>query len=385
MTPRPTRPSAARIAKLARTTLVGAALTAVACTLVPPAAADPEDPPTTVAEAQALVKELKHESAAFDQKYVEAKEKYAKAEKALAAKQKDLKAQRAKLAELKEAVAAIALAQYQSRGIDTTTKLIVSSSPDGLLRDLSLQERMNQRQRTTVQNYQTELANQADLERAAEADKAEMKAASKAMEQARDDAKAKLSEAEQILQRLTEEQRRRIEEQRRREAEEARRRAEAAQQQANSNDSDNGADNDGDSEGSEARTTSASRSEERSEPKAPPASGRAGAAVAAAVAKLGAPYQYGGTGPGYDCSGLTSTSWAAAGVSIGRTTYAQWGNGRPISRGELQPGDLVFYYGLGHVAMYVGNGTVIHAPTYGQSVKYASIDSMPLTGYRRVG
>lgn len=383
--------STGRLSKIARTSIAGAALAAVTLTLSPvgPAAfAEPDEKPETVAEAKSLVQELRQKSAAYDQKYVAAQEKYEKAKKSLASKKRDLAEQQAEVDELRKAVAAIALAQYQSRGVDTTTKLIVSPSPEALLRDLGLQQRMSVRQRTTLQDYQTELANLADLRRSAETDSTAMEKALKEMDEARKESKAKLSEAERILQQLTEEQRRRLEAQRRAEAEQARRAAEAAEQEQQQDQQEQARQDDG-----ERRTTSNSRSNDRkstsekSEPKktSVPVSGRAAAAVASAKSKLGAPYVYGGTGPGYDCSGLTMTSWAAAGVSIGRTTGAQWAGLQPISRGQLKPGDLVFYYsGISHVGMYVGNGTIIHAPNSTTVVKYAPIDMMPVAGYRRV-
>jgi cell wall-associated NlpC family hydrolase len=100
-----------------------------------------------------------------------------------------------------------------------------------------------------------------------------------------------------------------------------------------------------------------------------------GAAVAAAQSQLGVPYGWGAEQPGvaFDCSGLTQWAWARAGVSIPRTTYAQINAGRRVSISQIQPGDLVFYYGTGHVAMYVGGGTVIHAPHTGDVVRYASL------------
>lgn len=107
-------------------------------------------------------------------------------------------------------------------------------------------------------------------------------------------------------------------------------------------------------------------------------------AVEFAKAQLGDPYQFGATGPdSYDCSGLTQAAWAAAGVSIGRDTVAQWNGLAHISRDALQPGDLVFYSGQSHVAMYVGDGQVIHAPTEGDVVKYSGIDMMSIDGYAR--
>ncbi|TDD80622.1 hypothetical protein E1293_20355 [Actinomadura darangshiensis] len=106
-----------------------------------------------------------------------------------------------------------------------------------------------------------------------------------------------------------------------------------------------------------------------------PASGSARAALNFAFAQKGKPYSYGATGPGsYDCSGLTMKAWAAAGVNITRTTNSQYAATKRVSKGDLQPGDLVFFSGLGHVGMYIGNGQMIHAPHTGDVVKISSVD-----------
>lgn len=112
---------------------------------------------------------------------------------------------------------------------------------------------------------------------------------------------------------------------------------------------------------------------------APPSSGRGGAVVAAAQSQLGVPYRWGGTSPGVglDCSGLTQFAYRQAGVSIPRVTYAQMGAGQTVPLSAIQPGDLVFYSGGSHVAIYVGGGQVIHAPQTGDVVKYSSLYMMP--------
>jgi peptidoglycan DL-endopeptidase CwlO len=101
-----------------------------------------------------------------------------------------------------------------------------------------------------------------------------------------------------------------------------------------------------------------------------PTSTQAGKAVAFAYAQLGKPYQWGATGPGsFDCSGLTQAAWAAAGVSIPRTTYEQWAALPHIATSAIQAGDLLYYDGEGHVAMYVGGGYIIDAPQTGMDVQ----------------
>jgi cell wall-associated NlpC family hydrolase len=108
-----------------------------------------------------------------------------------------------------------------------------------------------------------------------------------------------------------------------------------------------------------------------------PASGSARAALNYAYAQKGKPYVYGGTGPGgYDCSGLTMMSWRAAGVSLPRTSQAQYNAGHHVDQSQLQPGDLVFFDGLGHVGMWVGGGDIIHAPHTGAYVEVVPFSSM---------
>lgn len=89
---------------------------------------------------------------------------------------------------------------------------------------------------------------------------------------------------------------------------------------------------------------------------------------------------------GTDCSGFTMLIYREFGVSLARTVSGQMRNGRSVSRKELQKGDLVFYGRAAHVAIYIGNGKVIHESTYGQGVKITGIDQMGMriAGYRRV-
>jgi peptidoglycan DL-endopeptidase CwlO len=101
-----------------------------------------------------------------------------------------------------------------------------------------------------------------------------------------------------------------------------------------------------------------------------PTSSQADKAVAFAYAQLGKPYQWGATGPdSFDCSGLAQAAWAAAGVAIPRDTYEQWAALPHIASSAIQPGDLLYYDGVGHVAIYVGDGYIIDAPQTGMDVE----------------
>jgi peptidoglycan DL-endopeptidase CwlO len=120
--------------------------------------------------------------------------------------------------------------------------------------------------------------------------------------------------------------------------------------------------------------------------KVPNISGKAGVAVKFAYAQVGDSYGFGDAGPSsWDCSGLTMGAWDAAGVSLPHQASQQWSKTARISRGDLKPGDLVFYNGLAHVGIYVGNDQIIDAPTYGKPVDVRSINrGMPIDGYGRV-
>lgn len=120
-------------------------------------------------------------------------------------------------------------------------------------------------------------------------------------------------------------------------------------------------------------------------PKEAPRSG-AKAAVAFARAQLGKLYVWGGTGPnGYDCSGLVMRAWEKAGVKLPRTTWGQVKAGKPTTRDELVPGDLIISNNGGHVQLYVGDGKVIHAPGKGRTVTTAPLPNHSgVVAYRHI-
>ena len=121
-----------------------------------------------------------------------------------------------------------------------------------------------------------------------------------------------------------------------------------------------------------------------SPPAAPPS--QYGGVVGIAMQYLGTPYVWGGSGPGgFDCSGFVAYVYAQVGVSLPHHAASQYGYGMPVSSSDLQPGDLVFFSGLGHVGIYIGGGQFIHAPHTGDVVKISSLaDHGGYVGARRL-
>ncbi len=108
-------------------------------------------------------------------------------------------------------------------------------------------------------------------------------------------------------------------------------------------------------------------------------------AVEYATAQIGKPYQWGAEGPdAYDCSGLTSQAWGAAGRAVPRTSQQQWQQLRHVDVKDMRPGDLIIYFDdASHVGMYVGDGKVVHAPRPGRTVTITGAGTMPILGVVR--
>ena len=109
------------------------------------------------------------------------------------------------------------------------------------------------------------------------------------------------------------------------------------------------------------------------------------AAVKAALTRLGAPYVWAAAGPdAFDCSGLVVWAFEQAGVSLPHSSQALAAGGQPVSVDQMQPGDVITYYSdASHVGIYVGNGRMVHASTYGVPVAVVPMDNAPIYNVRR--
>jgi peptidoglycan DL-endopeptidase CwlO len=306
-------------------------------------------PAQTFAQVQAEVNSLNAQADAGTQNYDADQQAYAQLQQRIDGLQSQIVTDTAQTHELQKSMGLQAGAQYQQDGVSEALQLALTANPDAYLNQASVinesgqqdAARLKQLEATQVQLKQ-DVANAANLV-------AEQLATVR--QQAVTDAniKSELSKAQSLLNTLT------------------------AQQQAEVENGGNGT----------AQTTFTGV--------LPPVSGRAAVAVAYAKSKLGDEYVRGGNGPSiFDCSGLTQESWKAAGVGIERTSYEQYASLPHIPISDLQPGDLVFFFGSSegpqHVGIYVGDGELIHAPHPGTVVQYASLygSDMPIVGAARV-
>ena len=133
-------------------------------------------------------------------------------------------------------------------------------------------------------------------------------------------------------------------------------------------------------QGSASTTTAAKDNYSASAPAKSAASSTGQNVVDAVYSKIGEPYAWGATGPSsFDCSGLTSWAYAQAGKQIPRTSQAQASGGTPVAISDLQPGDIVAYYGgASHVGIYVGNGKIVDALNSGSPVTERPLNYMPI-------
>jgi cell wall-associated NlpC family hydrolase len=348
-----------------------------------PAAAEP---PLTVAEARALIKQLQTDAAGIDQQYTDIKEQIKEGRAQLRLKQADVQAQTEKVGRLKLQVGQIARAQFQNRSLDTAAHLFVTPDTEGFLSQISTVQKVSENQNSALQDYQQAHANLAALEHSAEADLAGLAEKEKQLKSLAAASDEKLDQAKKVLAKLTADQQRQLAEAEKKATAKAnaeRRAEKKATAKANAE------------RRAAKQATTKANAEDRAATKAPRRSTGSSAtgsskgvkALAYAKAQLGEPYARSGAGPSsWDCSGLTMMAWGSVGVSLPHSSRQQYSRGRPVAKSDLQLGDLVFFYSdISHVGLYAGNGQVIHAPRPGKSVEYIKMSYMPYAGARRPG
>ncbi|WP_043475757.1 C40 family peptidase [Kitasatospora sp. MBT66] len=306
--------------------------------------------------------------------------------------------------ELRTQLGVVGAEQYRNNGIDPGIQLMLDSDPASYLGRASVQDQVAGSWTNLLKRAQDE-QRKLDQERAeAAATLADLDAVGASLNAQKNEIQGKLAQSEALLNKLSAEERAKIN------AQEAADRAKAAAQQAAAAERAKAADKEAADKAKAAAKEAAGKgaaapqtaSPQTSNPQtatpqspaantpppaantpAPPAAGgRAAAIVQFAYAQLGKPYGWSKTGPSsFDCSGLTGAAYRAADVSLPRTSQEQWKVGTRIGRGDLQPGDLVFFYpDLHHVGVYIGDGKMIHAPRTGKNIEVLSIGVMPYMG-----
>ncbi|UWE12674.1 C40 family peptidase [Actinacidiphila bryophytorum] len=314
-------------------------------------------PELTPDQVKAKVAALYEQAEQATEDYNGAKEQADTASSAVAALQDELARKTDQLNATRDALGTIAAAQYRTGGIDPLLQLALSSTPDTYLARASYLDQAGGRQSQALARLAVQQQDIAVTRAQAAGKLAALRDAQAAVADHKRTVNAKLAAAQALLDRLTA----------------AQRAAVAAS----------------DGPAPAAGTPAPATRDNARVPLAPVTapSSRAARAVAFAYRAIGLPYVWGATGPGsYDCSGLTQAAWRAAGVSLPRTTYTQINAGTRVSRSQLRPGDLVFFYsGVSHVGLYIGGGQMIHAPHPGSTVRIAPISEMPFAGAVRPG
>jgi cell wall-associated NlpC family hydrolase len=304
-----------------------------------PASAAPRD------DTRAEVDRLYTQAELATQAYDKADERGGALREQIGTAQDQIARQQERVNTMRDALGSLAGAQYRSGGLDPSLALLFSDSPDDYLDRASELDRISTRQAGELKDLQLALRNLAQEREEADGKLAELERSRTAVARNKRVIEGKLARARQLLNSLPYADR--------------------------------------------AAYDRASRSTRADLPglgDAVASSSRAAAAVAAARSALGRPYVWGANGPGgFDCSGLMQWSYAHAGVGLPRTSQAQRYAGRQIPLSQAQPGDLVTYRSdASHVAMYVGNGQVIHAPYPGAPVRYDAVGMMPISSVTRV-
>ena len=360
--------------------ITGAILLGTVASVDPGAQAAP-DP---IDQAKVRLAQLDEQTSKVQEDYTEAQAALDKAQKDLDRSQRDLKTQSDKVATMRKALGRVALSDYQSGGgVSMTTQLVASGDSGQFLSKLATIQNVTERTSVQFQDFQAEQARLKSMKSQAEADRATIESQRNQQAKLLADAKKKEQEAKQVVDRLTAQQRAELKRQQAAEAQAAA--AHAVSRSA-------GRPTDQQSALGQPSSSSTQASQTGSQVPIPDpshgVSSRAQSALNFALAQLGKPYIWGGTGPtDYDCSGLMMASWGKAGVSLPRTAAAQYAAGTPVSTSDLQPGDLVLFYpGITHVGMYIGDGKFIHASSPRTGIKVSVLAQQPsYQGARRFG
>ncbi|MEU3369762.1 NlpC/P60 family protein [Streptomyces sp. NPDC006711] len=337
------RPTQSGLTQSARVTVLSAAAATAAVAFVAPgASAAPHEPAPT---GQAAVDRLFAQAEQATEEYDKADEHAEKLRVEVKHAQDAVARGQEKINRMRGALGAIAGAQYRSGGIDPALALLLSSDPDTYLDRALTFDRLSERQSGELRELQREQSRLAQRRAQASRTLAELEHSRTEVARHKRAVESKLAQARRMLNALPTADRAAFD-----------------------------------------RSSRSGRGEAPPLSGSAPASSRAAAAVMAARSAVGKPYIWGANGPsGFDCSGLMQWSYARAGVGLPRTSQEQRYAGRQVPLSQAKPGDLIAYrHDASHIAMYVGNGQVVHAPYPGAPVRYDPVGMMPISSVTRV-
>jgi cell wall-associated NlpC family hydrolase len=334
--------------------------TAVAAGVILIQGAADADPKPTLDQAKRQVAELQHQAEVAGENANDLRGQITASSARVKALQAGIAKQQAQVDGVKRQIGSLAVAGYQTSGISTTAQLLLSTNPDQFLSQASTAQAFAGQQNSTLRRFQMAQGKLTDLQAAEQSELAALQAVKAKQQSFISQINVNLDKAQAVVNKLSDAERRKLEEQNKKETEDAVK---------------------------QRPTRAGDRESDNEDLPNVPASGRAKIAVSEALAQLGDSYVWGADGPStFDCSGLTMYAWGKAGVSLSHSSKAQAGEGRRVSKSDLQPGDLIFYYSpITHVAMYLGNGRIVHAPRPGKSVEIAPMDEMPFNSAVRPG
>ena len=320
-----------RLSRVMRPVLVAACCAAVivggALTGNPTAAADP------IADAQAQLQQLEAQTSSIEDDYNASQQRMTAAQAQQTQLASDISAQQAALDALKPAIAWIVTLERQGSSLDLAASFLLNNSPDEFLSNMATTASVDTLLNEQVARYVSEQQRLADLNTTLQSTIAQIQTETDQQKQLLAQAQAKQNAAQQVLNRLTAQQQAALT---------------AAQQAQNT-------------AALQAATALADTGVAATGGGA--GSSKAQIAAAWALKQVGKAYTYGGAGPNsFDCSGLTMVAYRQAGISLPHSATAQSRMGTAVSRANLEPGDLLFFYTpIHHVGIYVGNGMMVDA------------------------
>ncbi len=330
-----------------------------------PVSAAPAASHPSIEQVQAQVDSLNHQAEVASQRYDAAQEKTQAERKVMDSLLEQVARNAEQLNASRRALGQFAAAQYRTGGLDQTATFLLSTNPQQYFDQQHEMRRATAKQQQLLATFEAQQAAAARQRQNAGRALADLTAAQTQLETEKRTVQQKLAAAQDLLNTLTAQQKARLAAIQKQKDDAAA--AKAAQLAAAAK---------------KTATTATAGTGGTGTGSVAGASTAAAKAVAFAQAQLGKPYVWGATGPAsYDCSGLTQAAWAAAGVTLPRTTWEQVKAGTSVSTANLRPGDLVFFYSdISHVGIYIGGGMMIHAPHTGTVVKVAPISEMPVYG-----